>query len=147
LDVLLRNGKLDVREALPIWSREVFGQIESQWGRMFRRFASIVVVGGGSILLRDELLKKFSGKALFPDEPVLSIAHGLYKFALTRRAKPVTNDASSSQASKSNAATPIATEAPAIAETPITTEPEQASLLPLDIIPIKPIVFNNALLA
>jgi Actin like proteins N terminal domain len=88
LDVLLRAGKLDMREALPIWSREVFGQIESQWGRMFRRFAGVIVVGGGSILLRDALTAKFAGKAIFPDAPVLSIARGLYKFALTRQPKP-----------------------------------------------------------
>ena len=91
LDVLLRAGKLDTHAALPIWSREVFGQIESQWGRMFRRFAGIIVVGGGSILLREELLKKFGGKAIFTDEPVLSIARGLYKFALTRQPKPSPN--------------------------------------------------------
>jgi Actin like proteins N terminal domain len=87
LDVLLRNGKLDMCEALPIWSREVFGQIESQWGRMFRRFAGVIVVGGGSILLRDALTAKFTGKAIFPDDLVLSIARGLYKFALTRQPK------------------------------------------------------------
>ena len=89
LDVLLRNGKLDTRDTLPIWSREIFGQIESQWGRMFRRFAGVIVVGGGSILLRDALMAKFSGKAIFPDDPVISIARGLYKFALTRQPKPI----------------------------------------------------------
>jgi hypothetical protein len=88
LDVLLRAGRLDTREALPIWSREVFGQIESQWGRMFRRFAGVIVVGGGSILLRDALMSKFAGRAIFPHAPVLSIARGLYKFALTRQPKP-----------------------------------------------------------
>ncbi len=87
LDVMLRNGKLDTREALPIWAREVFGQIETHWGRSFRRFAGVIIVGGGSILLRDQLVAKFQGKAIIPDDPIHSIARGLYKFALARRAR------------------------------------------------------------
>ena len=117
LDVLLRNGKLDMREALPIWSREVFGQIESQWGRMFRRFAGVIVVGGGSILLRDALTAKFVGKAIFPDAPVLSIARGLYKFALTRQPKP------------SGTTNSVVTQAVEVSEQTPTAQP---ALLPLE---------------
>ena len=47
LDVLLRAGKLDVRDALPIWEREVTGFIEQRWGTAWRRFAALLLVGGG----------------------------------------------------------------------------------------------------
>ncbi len=88
LDVMLRDGRLDTTTALPIWSREVFGQIESQWGKAFRRFAAVLVVGGGALLLREALIRKFAGRAVFPDDPVLSIARGLRKLALARQPKP-----------------------------------------------------------
>lgn len=87
LDVLLRSGRLSTSNALPIWSREVFGRIESQWGRFFRRFATVIVVGGGALLLREQLVAKFAGRAVFPDDPVLSIARGLRKLALARMPK------------------------------------------------------------
>jgi len=79
LDTLLRAGKLDVAAALPIWGREVTGLIERRWGREFRRFALVIAVGGGVLLLRDALLASFGGKAFVPDDPVLATARGLYK--------------------------------------------------------------------
>lgn len=82
LDTQLRDGSLDIREALPVWAREVTGQIERTWGRQWRRFAQIVTVGGGAILLNGQLTTRFEGKAYLPDDPVLSIARGLYKLAL-----------------------------------------------------------------
>ncbi len=141
LDVLLRANKLDIREALPIWSREVFGQIETQWGRMFRRFACVIVVGGGSILLRDALMAKFNGKAMFPDDPVLAIARGLCKFALMRRGR--TTSTATSEASQ----VAPADEAPA--ELAPTDAPGaiQNALLPMADIPIKPVLAQNGLLA
>ena len=133
LDVLLRAGKLDVREAMPIWSREVFGQIEAQWGRMFRRFAGVIVVGGGSILLHDVLLAKFNGKAIFPDDPVLSIARGLYKFALVRRGKTPT--------------TPPVVLAPDASAEPVPPDlPVQSPLLPVAVVPPTLVFSKNGLL-
>ena len=82
LDSLLRSGRLDVQAALPVWGREITGQIEKTWGRRWKRFAQIIVVGGGAILLRQHLLERFNGKVYLPDDPVLAIARGLYKLAL-----------------------------------------------------------------
>lgn len=87
LDTQLRAGALDVRDALPIWAREVTGQIERTWGRQWRRFAGIVAVGGGAVLLQDELTRAFNGKATIPKDPVLSIARGLYKMALMQEGR------------------------------------------------------------
>ncbi len=95
LDTLLRAGKLDVTQALPIWAREVTGVIERRWGRDVRRFAVVVVVGGGALLLRETLLARFGGKAFVPDDPVLSTARGLYKIGRmqARRRRTAANDA------------------------------------------------------
>ncbi len=84
LDVLLRAGKLDVREALPVWEREVTGFIEQRWGTAWRRFAAVLLVGGGAVLLKDTLPARFHGKAIVPDDPVLAIARGLYKLNLSQ---------------------------------------------------------------
>ena len=79
LDSQLQRGTLDVREALPIWEREVTGVINQQWGDAWRRFATVLLVGGGAALLKNTLPYKFNGKAFVPADPVLSIARGLYK--------------------------------------------------------------------
>jgi len=85
LDATLRAGSLDLSDAMPIWSREVTGAIEKRWGQQWRRFERVILVGGGSVLLGNQLVKKFGGKAHLPDQPVLSIARGLYKQALSGR--------------------------------------------------------------
>ena len=79
LDTRLRQGKLNLRDALPVWEREVSGVIERVWGNTWRRFARIIVVGGGALLLNQDFFYRFQGKAFLPDQPVLSIARGLYK--------------------------------------------------------------------
>ena len=90
LDTQLRAGQLNIREALPIWEREVTGVIERQWGTAWKRFAAVLIMGGGAILLKDTLPYRFGGKAFIPDEPVQAIARGLYRLTLleqTRKAK------------------------------------------------------------
>lgn len=90
MDERLRAGTLDVKAVLPIWSREVTGQIEKTWGQRWRRFARIIAVGGGVLLLKDALIERFNGKVYIPSDPVMAIAHGLYKLALmqsNRRSK------------------------------------------------------------
>lgn len=77
LDVKLRNGGLKYRDKLPIWASEVNGAIEDIWNVGLDRFAAVLVVGGGAALLGDHL--KLRGKGVLVDEPVMSIAHGLYK--------------------------------------------------------------------
>ncbi len=56
--------------------------IEKRWGQAYRRFAAVIVVGGGACLLRRGLSARFGGKAVVPDDPVLAPARGLYKMAL-----------------------------------------------------------------
>jgi len=87
LDDLLRSGQLDAKAALPVWSREVTGQIEKTWGQRWRRFKQIIVVGGGALLLRTHLTERFNGRVFIPDDPVLSIARGLYKLAVQQASR------------------------------------------------------------
>lgn len=84
MDLLLRAGQLDISTALPLWEREVLGVIERQWGNTWRRFAAVLIVGGGALLLKD-LPLRFEGKGYVPDNPVLAVARGLYKMGLLRR--------------------------------------------------------------
>lgn len=77
LDVKLRHGDLKHKEKLPIWAREVNGAIERVWGDALDRFAAVLVVGGGAVLLGDALMLR--GKGVVAQEPVMSIAHGLWK--------------------------------------------------------------------
>lgn len=84
LDARLRTGQLDIREALPVWEREVVGVIEKRWGQAWRRFAVILLVGGGAIVLKDYLPYRFNGKAFIQDDPVISISRGLYKLGCMR---------------------------------------------------------------
>ena len=79
LDSLLRTGQLDVSTALSTWEREVVGFIESKWGEQWKRFAAVLLVGGGVKLLENSLPYKFNGKAVIADQPVLAIARGLMK--------------------------------------------------------------------
>jgi hypothetical protein len=63
----------------------VLGVIERQWGSAWRRFAVVLIMGGGALLLKDTLPLKFSGKAYLPDNPVQAIARGLYKMTLLKK--------------------------------------------------------------
>lgn len=87
LDRMLRGGDLDTRAAMEVWAREVLGFIEHQWGKAFKRFGRVVCAGGGSILLRDELVRRFGGKVFVPDDPVMTVARGLFRYALMREAR------------------------------------------------------------
>jgi hypothetical protein len=87
MDMQLRAGQLELREALPIWEREVTGVIEKQWGTAWKRFAAVLIMGGGAILLKDTLPHRFIGRAYLPDEPVQAIARGLYRLTLLQQAR------------------------------------------------------------
>ena len=87
MDMQLRAGQLDTRETLPIWEREVMGVIEKQWGTAWKRFAAVLIMGGGAILLKDTLPHRFIGRAYLPDEPVQAIARGLYRLTLLQQAR------------------------------------------------------------
>jgi hypothetical protein len=82
LDTLLRTNKLDISQALPIWEREVTGEIEKRWGKAWRRFTAVILVGGGAVLLKDRLPYFFNGKGILAEDPVQSIARGLWKLSI-----------------------------------------------------------------
>ena len=82
LDTFLRANRLDVSQALPIWEREVTGEIEKRWGKAWRRFNVVILVGGGAILLKNSLPYFFNGKGILADDPIQSIASGLWKLSL-----------------------------------------------------------------
>lgn len=84
LDEQLRAGHLDISQELPVWSSEVSGHIERAWGKAFRRFAAVLLVGGGAILLQPTLLGLFNGRSVMLPDPVISVARGLYKLALMK---------------------------------------------------------------
>jgi hypothetical protein len=77
LDLKLRNGDLKHNDKLPIWISEVNGAIEDIWDKALDRFAAVLVVGGGAVLLGDKL--KLRGKGVPVIDPVKSISHGLFK--------------------------------------------------------------------
>ena len=87
MDMQLRSGQLDISTALPIWEREVTGVIEKQWGTAWKRFSAVLIVGGGAILLKDTLPYRFNGKAFVPEQPVLTIARGLYRLTLLQQSR------------------------------------------------------------
>lgn len=86
MDIRLRSGQLDISAALPVWEGQVQGVIEDKWrNKIWRRFSVVLVVGGGAWLLRNTLPLKFSGKGFMPDQPVMSIARGLYKMSMRKK--------------------------------------------------------------
>jgi len=87
MDLLLRNNELDLSTALPIWEREVSRVIGDQWGNQWKRFSVVLAVGGGTLLLRDSLTYRFGAKVHIPEDPVQSIAQGLYKMALLQQSR------------------------------------------------------------
>ncbi len=42
------------------------------------------MVGGGALLLRNQLTAYFRGKCVIPDEPVLAVARGMHKLLRLR---------------------------------------------------------------
>lgn len=74
-----------MKTAMPIWAREVNGEIERVWGTSHRRFAKVLLVGGGALLLKDALTGQFGQKAWVPEDAVLSIARGLWKLSVMRK--------------------------------------------------------------
>jgi len=50
-----------------------------------RRFAKVLVVGGGALLLKEALTTQFGHKVWVPNDAVLSIARGLWKLSVMKR--------------------------------------------------------------
>ena len=85
LDMKLRNKRVEkemLKLALDDYSQRVSGAIEDRWGKYYKRFAAVLVVGGGAELLKTYMPQMLSSKAIVLDEPVMAISRGLYKMAL-----------------------------------------------------------------
>lgn len=82
-DEMLRSKSLpenlDVGPHLESWASEIIGFANSLWGQSYHRFYKVFLVGGGAILLEKHMRAKFNGKSIMVDDPVMSIANGLYK--------------------------------------------------------------------
>jgi hypothetical protein len=87
LDIRLRSGGLNEPAAQGKWAAQVHGHIERTWSDAAGRFDHVIAVGGGSLLLRDALVDLFGNRLIESDEPVLSVARGLYKFGLMQKVK------------------------------------------------------------
>ncbi len=89
-DEMLRANELpdgmDVSKFTDAWYGVIRGFISSRWNQdgadATKRFYRIFVGGGGSLLLRDKFIEQFGEKVIFPKDPIMSIANGLYKAAL-----------------------------------------------------------------
>lgn len=85
-DEKLRRGefKQELKSAFPIWEDEIRGEINRKWDKYHQRFYKILVVGGGSILLKDLFSRMFGAKAWIADNPVMATAEGLYRLAISK---------------------------------------------------------------
>lgn len=99
LDQQLRDGSLDISNAMAIYRRDVSNALIEAWGRDgWKRFGIILVVGGGAVTLGSWLTQRFEGRAFVPYAPpesnghyqsssgndlmpILAIAEGLYRHA------------------------------------------------------------------
>lgn len=85
-DELLRANDLpdsmDLNKHLESWSTEIFGFMDELWKQSRERFYRIFIGGGGSLLLKDHFIRNYGGQVVFADDPIMSIARGLYKASL-----------------------------------------------------------------
>lgn len=87
LDEKLKKGELKNSEKQIAWERAAIGRIEKVWGRRWQRFGRVIIVGGGAEIASQTISNYFGGKMYRPDEPVLAIARGLYKWATVKGGK------------------------------------------------------------
>jgi hypothetical protein len=85
-DEMLRANDLpdgmEIEPFLDAWATQIFGFTSRKWSQATQRFYRIFVGGGGSLLLKDRMMSHFNGKIIFPSDPIMAIARGLYKAAL-----------------------------------------------------------------
>lgn len=72
-------------EFVESWGVEVKGFINRKWEGAHERFHKIFLVGGGAFLLEKMLKTRFNGRTVMPENPVMSIARGLYKLLLVNK--------------------------------------------------------------
>jgi len=90
MDADLRKGRLilDEKPLAGYWQR-LQEHLDETWGDQWRDWDGIIAVGGGSILLRDQLRSVFGGRLIAVTDPVMATARGLYKLGLQAERKAV----------------------------------------------------------
>lgn len=84
-DEFTNDVKARMPEYINSWSVEVKGFINRKWEGAHERFHKIFIVGGGAYLLDKQLNARFNGRTVMPENPVMSIARGLYKLLLVSK--------------------------------------------------------------
>lgn len=74
--------KFSVDPYLNGWWTEVDRFLDDKWKTSHERFFKVFVVGGGSMMLKQQLTRKFNGRAVFFSDPIMAISRGLYKAAM-----------------------------------------------------------------
>lgn len=87
LDDMLREGTLNYESMIPAWNSEITGVIEDRLGSARNRFGMTVAIGGGVLLLKQQLTTLFKGKIHIPDNPITAVARGLYKYGLLKESR------------------------------------------------------------
>lgn len=77
--------KAKIPEYVESWATDVKGFINRKWKGAHERFHKIFLVGGGAFLLEKQLSARFNGRTVMPENPVMSIARGLYKILLVSK--------------------------------------------------------------
>lgn len=90
MDADLRKGRLtlDDDQLAGYWQRLAL-HLDETWGEQWKDWDGIIAVGGGSILLRDQLRNVFGGRLIAVPDPVATTARGLYKLGLQAERKAV----------------------------------------------------------
>jgi hypothetical protein len=89
MDADLRKGRLNLDDQLAGYWQRIQLHIDEAWGDQWKEWDGIIAVGGGSILLRDQLRSTFGGRLVAVEDPVLSTARGLYRLGLQQARKAV----------------------------------------------------------
>jgi hypothetical protein len=84
LDWKLRREQLNghLQSVIDQWSDGIVGLVASQWKSLAYNLDRIILVGGGARYAESALRGRFGDKLWTPDDPVISIARGLYKRAV-----------------------------------------------------------------
>lgn len=85
LDYEYRHGLLDKDElALYVkqWASSIINGVETRWDNMIHEIKRIFLVGGGSSDALPALRQHFGDIIITPDDPYISVARGLYKWAV-----------------------------------------------------------------
>ncbi len=93
LDYEYRNGLLPPEIHKPLvaqWASGIISSIETRWGSNIHEIKRIFLVGGGAKDAFPALQSRFGDIIVMPDDPYISIARGLYKWAV-RNGRSVNN--------------------------------------------------------